>query len=402
MNPRFPCTSAVRNLLIGAVLLLSMASSSPLSAQCSSNVPPNGACGYVFKQYANGTFQTPTRPYNVKFSTSANGSGGSVVTTGALVNGQPDYSLFFAYGPFATHVDIYVFIWNDFDHWGSATVPIDRFQLSGSGGISYSGLHTVPAPLPPTVVAPYEGQVNVGTSTNLQWTDGLDNDRRSTAWPVTYDIYASGNEFPEVLAYSNVPCNGVGTCNLFASGLVYTTRYQWRVVAKLYGPSYTSDHYYTTSSSTFHFSTTWDPNTPTYTIRTINGSNLLRAVGGGGGAFDGRGAFSNYETQFKIQDVNGGTLYSGDQVHIQTNRNYFMTAVNGGCTSCGVNATSSWTMSYQTWTIIRIAGFGPINPGDQVAFQSANGYYMSAELGGGSDVNANRTAIGAWETFTFQ
>jgi hypothetical protein len=394
-------TRISRCLMTATLMLLSIAAAVPLSAQCSNNIPANGACGYVFKQYANGSYATPTRAYYVKFSPYTDGSGGSVVTTGTYVNGQPDYSLFFVYN-LQANTTYYVFIWNDAEHWGSPTVPIDSFQIALNKGIEFYGLHTTPSPLPPTVVTPYEGQINVGSSVNLQWTDGLDNDRRNSSWPVTYDIYASGNEFPETLAYSNVPCNGVGTCNLYTSGLVYTTRYQWRVVAKLSGYSVSSDHYYKTSSAPFHFSTTWDPGIPIHTFRTINGSNLLKAANGGGGSFDATGASSNYETQFVVQDVNGGTLYSGDQVHIQTNRNYFMTAVNGGCPSCGVNASSSWTMSYQTWTIIRVAGFGPINPGDQVAFQSTNGYYMSAEGGGGQAVNANRTAIGAWETFTFQ
>jgi hypothetical protein len=40
--------------------------------------------------------------------------------------------------------------------------------------------------------------------------------------------------------------------------------------------------------------------------------------------------------------------------------------------------------------------------GDRVALQAANGQYVVAEGGGGAgsgSVNANRSAIGPWETF---
>src|SRR6185369_9286303 len=103
--------------------------------------------------------------------------------------------------------------------------------------------------------------------------------------------------------FSNVPCNGYGTCNLYVYGLSYTVRYQWRVVAKLAGwvaPGGGSN-LYTTSSSTFHFSTTWDLSIPVRNITTQTG-NYLRAVGGGGGAFDAAGTANNYETQFQFVD----------------------------------------------------------------------------------------------------
>jgi hypothetical protein len=383
-------------LLIAVVLLAALSAVSSFG-QCA--YPPNyGACGYIHKQHGNGTITSPTVPYNIKFCSNQDGTGSCYYTT----TGYPDYS-FFTTSSMGSSGRLWMFAWNDGEYWGSPSVPVGHVDLSFYG--SYIEEWINPRPLPPTPVYPSEGQYNVPTSFNLQWTDGLDNDRRNANWPVTYDIYASGNEYPESLVFSNIPCNGVGTCNAYINGLVYTTRYQWRVVAKLAGwidPAATVSRLYTTSSSTFHFSTTWDPSTPTYTIQTINGYNLLKAANGGGGSFDATGVYSGYDTQFKIQDVNGGTLYSGDQVHLQTNKNYFVSAVNGGCDTCGVNAQPKWSMGYETWTIIRIAGSGPINPGDQVAFQSYNNFYMCAEGGGGQAVNANRTAIGAWETFTFR
>jgi hypothetical protein len=298
------------------------------------------------------------------------------------------------------------YLWRDDIYWGSDSYPaayaaslVSTPACNQFGGTLYS----TPRTLPSNAVYPANNAVNVGTSFTLQWSDGLDADRRSTNWPVTYDIYASGNEYPENLVFSNIPCNGVGTCNISVSGLVYTTRYQWRVVGRIKSTGVVTwagnDNTFYQSSATLKFATTWDPSVPLHNILTYNG-NYLRAVGGGGGAVDAAGSSSNYETQFQILDLNGGTLYSGDQINIHTNRNYFLSAVNGG--GYGVT-TMAWNYGYETWTIVRLAGFGPINSGDQVAFLSYGGtYYMTAEGGGGGAVNANRTAVGPWETFTFQ
>jgi hypothetical protein len=298
----------------------------------------------------------------------------------------------------------FLYLWRDDIYVGSSSYPMNgpAYALAGPSVNYWTGsIVATPAALPPTRVYPAEGQVNTPTSFTLQWTDGRNYDRNG--WSITYDIYGSGNEFPENLAYSNIPCNGVGTCSLTVSNLAYTTRYQWRVVARMHsGPVISgagSDNSYLTSSATFHFSTTWDPATPTNTISTFNGS-LLRAVGGGGGALDAAGSSSTYETQFKPVNTSGSSsLYSGDQIYIQTNRNYHLSATNGGGSS--VNAQATWTGSWELFTIERIAGFGAISSGDQVDFKAANGNYMSAEGGGGGAVNANRTAIGPWETFVY-
>jgi len=298
----------------------------------------------------------------------------------------------------------YPYVWGGNYTWGSMDYPLTyAISMAYTGFCNQVGsLYTRPRAFEPTAINPALGSVNVGTSFTLQWDDGLDNQRRTSAWPVGYDIYASGNEFPETLIFSDIPCGGVGTCSVGISGISYTTRWQWRVVARLHSAELVSnagsDNSYTTSSGTFNFSTTWDPSIPLHTIQTYGG-NYLRAPGGGGSSFDAAGSGNNYETQFQIVDTNGGTLYSGDTVNFRTNRNYYASANYGG--GYGVDAIQKWSNSYETWTIVRIAGSGPINPGDQVAFVSLNGYYMTAEGGGGGTVNANRTAIGPWETFTF-
>ncbi len=300
------------------------------------------------------------------------------------------------------------YLFRDDIYWGSSTYPANGsayFQAGVTNPVQGT-LDSRPRALPPGAVYPPNGAVNVPTTIVLQWSDGLDADRRRNDWPVTYDIYASGNEFPEIKEFDNLPClgSGNGVCNITINNLTYTTRYQWRVVARMHsGPVVQQaglDNSYYTSSATFRFSTTWDPTVAVYTISTANG-NLIKANGGGGDGVDATGAASSYETQFHFVDANGGALMSGDPIFIQTNRNYYISAVNGG--GSGVNAIPAWTMDYERWTIERVAGCCAISPGDTVAFRASNGtHYMSALNGGGSSVNASATAIGPWETFTFR
>ena len=59
--------------------------------------------------------------------------------------------------------------------------------------------------------------------------------------------------------------------------------------------------------------------------------------------------------------------------------------------------------AWETFTIVNLGRpGGAIASGDRIALRSVNGYYVVAEGGGGpgSVVNANRSAIGPWETWT--
>jgi hypothetical protein len=47
---------------------------------------------------------------------------------------------------------------------------------------------------------------------------------------------------------------------------------------------------------------------------------------------------------------------------------------------------------WETWTLVS-------NNDGTVSFQSFNGNYLSAQMGGGTACYANRTAIGDWEKF---
>ena len=355
--------------------------------------------GNVFIQLAGGQLQ-PAQSFRVKFcKVDANGVNLNICTTSnpTLLNGF--YGFDVRHGP-GTY---YMYLWRDSTYWGSETYPAaGPFGISNSpGGNVITGFFSRPRALPPNAINPANNSVNRPTSFTLQWSDGLDVFRRDPNWIVTYDIYASGNEFPENLVFSNIPCNGFGTCSVNVSGLVYSTRYQWRVVARMRSPIQLQgfpDNYHFTESETFRFSTMFDPSTPTYSFRTSNGK-YLTAPGGGGGDFTATASgIDSLTSQFKIIDVNGGSLMSGDTVHIQTNRNYYLMAFGGGG---GDVATSGWAQSWETFTIVKVGGSGSISGGNQVALRGSNGvHYVVAEGGGGGTVNCNRTAIGPFETFT--
>jgi hypothetical protein len=357
--------------------------------------------GFASIQLAGGKLE-PAQSFRVKFCKADNNF---AVIPGACTTSNPTLlSGFFGFDVRFGSGFYYMYLWRDNTYWGSETYPaVGPLGVGNSpGGNTINGVYSRPRALPPVAVNPVNNSVNKPTSFTLQWSDGLDPFRRDPNWIVTYDIYASGNEFPELLVYSNIPCNGFGTCNVNVSGLVYTTRYQWRVVARMKSPNLVpgfGENVYLTSSDTLRFSTMFDPSTPTYSFRTSNGNKYLTAPSGGGGDFVATaGNIDSLTSQFKIIDVNGGQLMSGDAVHIQTNRNYFLMAFNGGG---GDVATSGWAMSWETFTILKVGGTGAISGGDSIALLGSNGiHYLVAEGGGGGTVNCNRTAVGPWETFT--
>lgn len=384
----------MKRFLIGAFVAVSLfAMASEANAQ---NVSGNGcievAGGQIF----------PAQSFRVKFcKTDSNGNvipGACRTSNPTLLNG------FFGFDVGNGPGWYYMYMWRDSIFWGSETYPLaGPLPVSNSpGGNPFIGIPcSRPRALPPVAINPANNSVNRPTSFTLQWSDGLDANRRDPRWPVTYDIWASGNEFPENLVFSNIPCNGFGTCSINVSGLVYSTRYQWRVEAKIRSPFFIpgfGDNVYVTSSATLRFSTMFDPSTPTYSFRTSNG-RYLTAPGGGGGDFTATATgIDSLTSQFKIIDVNGGQLNSGDTVHIQTNRNYYLMAFGGGG---GDVSTSGWAMSWETFTIVKVGGTGAISGGNSVALRGPNGvHYLVAEGGGGGTVNCNRTAIGPFETFT--
>jgi len=122
--------------------------------------------------------------------------------------------------------------------------------------------------------------------------------------------------------------------------------------------------------------------------------------GGGGGLVHTGAPWLRPWEELTIIDQNGGSLLSGDTINILTHDGHYLMAQNSG--GSGVEATSDHDQAWEQFKIFKQNGTGAIGPSDVVALQSSDGHYLVAEDGGGATslLNANRTAIGAWEQFT--
>ncbi len=137
-------------------------------------------------------------------------------------------------------------------------------------------------------------------------------------------------------------------------------------------------------------------------FKSINGPYLTAGNGGGSTLLANATTSGPFES-FTLIDQNGGALVSGDKVSLLTwDGLYYLRPDSTG--SRRVRATSTQVTAVEQFTIIRIAGAGPISNGDSVALKASHGQYVCAEEGGGGTgiVNANRNAIGPWETFRFE
>src|SRR5215213_6725014 len=147
------------------------------------------------------------------------------------------------------------------------------------------------------------------------------------------------------------------------------------------------------------------PSNGTYTtaFQTIFGYFVVAEGGGGSVVNANRTAIGPWET-FTVIDLNGGALESGDLINIQSVGGYYVVAESGG--GDVVNANRTEALGWETFRIEKIGGGGVIGPGDSISLQAYNGWsccggsYVVAEGGGGDVVNANRSAIAGWETFT--
>lgn len=136
-------------------------------------------------------------------------------------------------------------------------------------------------------------------------------------------------------------------------------------------------------------------------LRTFQNHTWMVAEQGGGSAVNAdRPAASIWET-FEIVDLNGGDLLTGDLVALRTfdGVHYLQAAGGGGSTT---NAFPTAVGAWETFTILKQNGGSRIIfEGDEIALRASTGHFVVAENGGGpgSVVNANRAAVGAWETF---
>jgi hypothetical protein len=134
----------------------------------------------------------------------------------------------------------------------------------------------------------------------------------------------------------------------------------------------------------------------TASFQAANGQWVVAEDNGNSVVNANRNSPGPWET-FNIWDVNGASLQSGDSINIVTSANWCFSSDGETMTTptqqCG---------SHETFVIEKLNGSGEIHDGDLVAIRAWNSLYMVAEDGGGSVVNANRQAVGSWETFTIR
>lgn len=135
-------------------------------------------------------------------------------------------------------------------------------------------------------------------------------------------------------------------------------------------------------------------------FRTATGNFLVAENGGGTFVGADRTAIGDWE-RFGYVDLNGGELLNNDLINLRAANGQFVVAENGG--GGVVNANRAAAQGWETFRFINLEGRSRFQAGDRVALQASNGQYVVAENGGGGNasgaVNANRSAIGAWETF---
>jgi len=135
-------------------------------------------------------------------------------------------------------------------------------------------------------------------------------------------------------------------------------------------------------------------------LQVDSGQYVVAENGGGGAVNADRWAAGSWET-FTLEDLNGGLLADGDPVAFRTDGGYYLQAVWGG--GWGMTAAPQAVGAWETFTLVNLdQPGGLLQAGAHVALRSDNGSYACAEDGGGSVVNVNRSAVGAWEMFVLE
>jgi len=129
-------------------------------------------------------------------------------------------------------------------------------------------------------------------------------------------------------------------------------------------------------------------------FRTSLQSRYVEAVNGGAGVV----ATSLSPQTVSLEDLNGGTLESGDSVLLRAANGQYFQAYNGGGST--LNAASNNRLGWETFKLVRKAGSGTVRTGDVVGLQAQSGAWVSAANGGGGSVYAYGGALGSWESFT--
>jgi chitinase len=139
---------------------------------------------------------------------------------------------------------------------------------------------------------------------------------------------------------------------------------------------------------------------PDVHFRTVLGSRYLGAQNNGGGAVVATATTARAWETFTVDDLNGGSLESGDQVRIRAGSGQYFQAVNGG--GGALNAASNNQRGWETFRIVKKSGTGTVANGTVVGLQASTGTYVSAANGGGGSVTAAGASLRAWEELVYE
>ncbi|APR79038.1 Endo-1,4-beta-xylanase A precursor [Minicystis rosea] len=130
-------------------------------------------------------------------------------------------------------------------------------------------------------------------------------------------------------------------------------------------------------------------------FQTVLQPRFVGAQNNGGGAVIATATVAQGWEMFSLEDINGGSLESGDSVFIRAGNGQYFQAQNGGGSS--LNAASNNTQAWETFKVVKQSGSGTIHNGDIVGLQTTTGNWVSAQNGGGGTVFAYGAALGPWE-----
>ena len=119
-------------------------------------------------------------------------------------------------------------------------------------------------------------------------------------------------------------------------------------------------------------------------FRTLAGY-YLSAESGGGGPIHAKASKAGAFESFSLEEVNSGSLSSGDRVRIKTSNGRLVFADESG----RVSSIYTVAQGVEVFIIEKAIGSGPLKFGDVVCLRSSGGKYLSAIDGGGKDVTAN-------------
>jgi len=151
------------------------------------------------------------------------------------------------------------------------------------------------------------------------------------------------------------------------------------------------------------------PGAPMYSISLqTHAGNFVSASNCGGIVLNANAPNIGPCESFTMYDLNGGQLNNGDSIHLRAPSWRFVVAEDGGSADgnpAPVHADRISPGIWETFVIERLEGDSLIRSGDEISLRSWSGSFVSAEFGGGfgcqcdSRLNANRSQVGAWETF---